>query len=225
MFDMSEMINNYEIVSPKTIKISEEMTNELTEQNSDIPPTNNEQSTSDISSECCSDSTKYTVTENPDENNNNDDVVDCENVVTEIQKPTVKIESPPISPIKLAIGKIVEYGRSDVSSDSDNDSQRVKENRKLSFTRTRRNRMLNQHRKSRTSEEESIIENEAISKGDDTTPNETDSLKSKRRRHGVSAEPVRVSWRETFRKLQLSSNVETAGQSDENDKKCEDGKR
>ena len=131
------------------------------------------------------------------------------------------------SPVNLFVANIVDYGRSDISSDSDADKQ--------SFSRNRRKRIL--QRRSRTSAEydndrvhkDGGSINGGCSNADSVDGNKSnistksDSLSScegrsksgsdmsgKRRRHGVSAEPVRVSWstlRESFKLLQMSSTM------------------
>ena len=116
------------------------------------------------------------------------------------------------SPVNLFVANIIEYGRSDASSDSDADAQRLKdESRRLSFTRSRRKR---QQRKSR--HQDDIGESDEVDRHDEQNKSDTDSKSSdksivRRRRIGVSAEPVRVSWstlRESFKKLQLNSTLQ-----------------
>ena len=107
------------------------------------------------------------------------------------------------------MANIIEYGRSDISSDSDTDKQ--------SYSRSRRKRVL--QRRSRTSVEHDKGREEGGSKNSDNDlksnksdneSNKSGDFSGRRRRHGVSAEPVRVSWstlRESFKKLQMSSTL------------------
>ena len=113
------------------------------------------------------------------------------------------------SPVNLFVANIIEYGRSDISSDSDTDKQ--------SYSRSRRKRVL--QRRSRTSVEHDKGREEGGSKNSDNDlksnksdneSNKSGDFSGRRRRHGVSAEPVRVSWstlRESFKKLQMSSTL------------------
>ena len=127
------------------------------------------------------------------------------------------------SPVNLFVANIVEYGRSDISSDSDTDKQSYR-------SRTRRKRLP--QRRSRTEnnyeKDDKDVDTANGSKESDTelksnkSDNEGSSksssldLSGRRRRIGVSAEPVRVSWstlRESFKQLQMSSTL--------NDLECE----
>uniref|UniRef100_A0A7M5WYJ9 Uncharacterized protein n=1 Tax=Clytia hemisphaerica TaxID=252671 RepID=A0A7M5WYJ9_9CNID len=145
---------------------------------------------------------KVTVEEITDENNNEPQISSS----VENLSPPVGENSPvdgKKSPVNLFIANIIEYGRSDVSSDSDNDG-----NRKDSFSRTRRKRIM--QRRSRTSEDNESETKDDCKKSDSGDSKVSNETTPRRRRHGVSAEPVRVSWstlRESFKKLQLTSTL------------------
>eukprot|EP00111_Clytia_hemisphaerica_P019884 TCONS_00058646-protein len=147
-------------------------------------------------------SLKVTVEEITDENNNEPQISSS---VENLSPPVA--ENSPVdgkkSPVNLFIANIIEYGRSDVSSDSDNDG-----NRKDSFSRTRRKRIM--QRRSRTSEDNESETKDDCKKSDSGDSKVSNETTPRRRRHGVSAEPVRVSWstlRESFKKLQLTSTL------------------
>jgi len=175
-----------------------------------------------VEEECSSEysaSINVTADKNPDENNNFE-VIESRLVEGHDDESSSGLESlnedKKKTPVNLFVANIIEYGRSDISSDSDTDAQRLKdENRKLSFTRSRRKRT--QQRKPR--HEDDIGESDEASRYDERKKSDTDSKSSdklaasniRRRRHGVSAEPVRVSWstlRESFKKLQLTSTLQ-----------------
>ena len=139
--------------------------------------------------------------------------------------PTIDLSDDSVkkSPVNLFVANIVEYGRSDISSDSDTDKQSYR-------SRTRRKRLP--QRRSRTEnnyeKDDKDVDTANGSKESDTelksnkSDNEGSSksssldLSGRRRRIGVSAEPVRVSWstlRESFKQLQMSSTL--------NDLECE----
>ena len=101
----------------------------------------------------------------------------------------------------LKPAQIIEFDRSDISSDSETDDKKTR--------RTSRRRNRGSPKVSRTEDRENVenIENSTEHSSEESNLGGT---KRRRRRHGVSAEPVRVSWsemRELYKKQQVQ-NIE-----------------
>ena len=101
----------------------------------------------------------------------------------------------------LKPAQIIEFDRSDISSDSETDDKKT---RKISRRRNRGSPKISQV------EDRENLENVENSIEHSSEESNFGGTKRKRRRHGVSAEPVRVSWsemRELYKKVQVR-NIE-----------------
>ena len=176
-------------------------------------------------------STTYTVDDkevaNFTELAGNDDVIGqtLDENNNENFSPTVDLSDDSVkkSPVNLFVANIVEYGRSDISSDSDTDKQSYRSRTRRKRLPQRRSRIENNYEKD---DKDVDAANGSKESDTDLKSNKSDNegssksssldLSGRRRRIGVSAEPVRVSWstlRESFKQLQMSSTL--------NDLECE----
>lgn len=115
--------------------------------------------------------------------------------------------------VNLTVAKLIEYDRSDISSDSDVESKE-KAGRRISIGRSKRNRMNRRRSRNSVVDNESLIEEPTETSGqkDLSDSSNGSSSKQRRRRMGVSAEPVRVSWstlRESFKQQQQQMSMYT----------------
>jgi len=111
-------------------------------------------------------------------------------------------------PFNLNVVNIIEFDRSDISSDSEGEGHR-----RSSASSRRRHRATRRSRLTETPLEET----DECNKNNNDEDN--DKSVTKRRRHGVSAEPVRVSWsalRESFKKQHFQDVVDLAVEDVEN---------
>lgn len=173
----------------------------------------------------------FSVYETRDENNNNNEtktnngsssdveVISQNHIDENIDHITEQSEATPKDDElqdNLVVATLVEYDRSDISSDSEGDEN--KNSRRISITRSRRNRNLNAARRSRSSVENENLMEEQDQKSDDMNTSVASSCGSpgsRRRRVGVSAEPVRVSWstlRESYKQEQMNSFSKPEGE-------------
>ena len=102
----------------------------------------------------------------------------------------------------LKPAQIIEFDRSDISSDSETDDTKT---RRISRRRSRGSPKVSQ------TEDTENVENIENSIEHSSEESNLGGTKRRQRRHGVSAEPVRVSWskmRELYKKEQVRNNIE-----------------